>query len=62
MWNIIFVATFHNQKYVVYLPNIQSVCSPVQLAKTWAENQTLTLLWDHKEEKGGEEKQSQSAE
>lgn len=56
MWNIILVATFHN--YVVYVPNTQSVCGPMQLAKTWAENQTLTPLWIHKKEKGGEKKQS----
>lgn len=59
MWNIISVTTFHNYKYVAYVHNTPSVRGPMQLdmhegllAKTWAENQTFTLLQNHKEERG----------
>lgn len=58
MWNIISVTAFHNYKYVVDLHNTSSVCDPMQLgmherllAKTWSENQTLTPLQNHKEER-----------
>lgn len=56
MWNMISVTTFNNYKYIVHLHNF-SACAwshAIRHAqkKAQAENQSLTLLQNHKEERG----------